>query len=415
MAETRDYGRAVLVIGAGAPHSSLMAGALCAIWDAGKTFHTIYTAGAGGLMGMLFAAPANGNPSRALRSVVDAGVSDEIYQWFPVNYKAFFKPGPYTQLFRHWAHRFHIPESQWVPYPGHPPYPGPGYPGPEPGHSGHPGYPGGHGYPGWPFGWSPGWWQLPFWPHGLHAWRRLYNDWIDFVFSALTPTDLHYFSEGLCAPLPFLEEMVSFEALQHFPGDFYLNAYNITRDCVQQFPKHELTALHFRAGLASPFIYPPVTIGDQTYYEGADRSPLPYHHFPEIRDFPKVGIVAIMDILGTLGTSLVRKPRNLWDAYLISIVTPIVSLAKRDLGEFKARIEIEAQNRNDPKPHHVLFHFNLPPDEASNLLDWRYSNLRRLWRIGYEAGERFIASHHNELPDRPHIPPYPSDPARRDP
>jgi predicted acylesterase/phospholipase RssA len=412
MAEAENRGRAVLVLGAGAPHSSLMAGALCAIWEAGKTFDTIYTAGAGGLMGMLFAAPANGDPRRALRDVVEAGVSDEIYQWFPINYKTFFKPGPYTQLFRHWARRFHIPDEHWVPYPG-PFYPGPIPPGAYPGHPGYPGYP--HASPGWPFGWSP-WWPLAFWlrPHG--AARRLYNDWIDFVFSALTPTDLNYFSEGLCEPLPFLEEMVSFEALRRFPGDFYLNAYNITKDSVEQFGKDKLTALHFRAALASPFIYPPVAIGDQMYYEGADRSPLPSHHFPEIRDFPNVGIVAIMDILGSLGKSLVRRPRNLWDAYLISIVTPIVSLAKRDLGQFRIILKIEAEKRRGPvKPHHVRVKFRLPPEQASNLLDWRYSNLRRLWQIGYEAGERFIARYHRELPDRPTIPPDPRDPAHRAP
>ena len=43
--------KAAVVIGAGAPHSSLMAGALCAIWEGGRTFDIIYTAGAGGLMG----------------------------------------------------------------------------------------------------------------------------------------------------------------------------------------------------------------------------------------------------------------------------------------------------------------------------------------------------------------------------
>ena len=393
MAKNIDYGRAVLVIGAGAPHSSLMAGALCAVWKAGRTFHTIYTAGAGGLMGMLFAAPANGDPEKALRSVPNMGVSDEIYQWFPVNYKAFFKSSPYTQAFRHWARRFHIPEShgEYEPYSSHG---------------------GGPWHPWPPFGWWPFWW--PFFPghhhHHHHSayWRRLYNDWIDLWFSALTPTDLAYSSEGLCDPLPFLEEMVSFKALKYFHGDFYLNAYNITRDRVDLFAKDVLTPLHFRAALASPFIYPPVTIGDQTYYEGADRSPIPFHHFKDIRLFPKVGIVAIMDILGALGKSLVRRPRNLWDAYLISIVTPIVSLAKRDLGSFTMFLDEEADKRDHgPKLHHELFDFRVPADLASNLLDWRYSNLRHLWDIGYEAGERFIHDFGKELPLRPKAPPEP--------
>src|SRR5262245_46785384 len=242
MAKPTDYGRAVLVIGAGAPHSSLMAGALCAVWEAGRTFHTIYTAGAGGLMGMLFAAPANGDPEKALRGVPNMGVSDEIYRWFPVNYKAFFKSGPYTQRFREWAKRFHIPEPR----------------GEYEERSIHPGGPWDPYWP--PFAWYPFWPPFVWWPffpghhhhhhhHSAHR-RRLYNDWIDLWFSALAPTDLNYLSEGLCDPLPFLEEMVSFKALKHFHGDFYLNAYNITRDCVEQFPKEDLTPQHFRAALA---------------------------------------------------------------------------------------------------------------------------------------------------------------------
>lgn len=421
MADTTNRGRAVVVLGAGAPHSPLMAGALCAIWDAGKTFDVIYTAGAGGLMGMLFAAPRDGNPAAALRNVVEAGVADAIYQFFPVNYKVFYKPGPYTQIFRHWARMFHLPESEWAPYPGPPGYPGapgspgfPGYPGfpGQPGWPGQPGYPGpGFPGPGWPGpGWPPhGGWHGHHWPHLRHAWRRLYNDWIDFWFSALTPTTLNYYSEGLCDPLPFLEEMVDFHALQNFPGDFYLNAYNITEDCVDQFPKKDLTALHFRAGLASPFIYPPVAIGNQLYYEGADRSPIPYKHFnpKEIRNFKDIGIVVIMDILSSLAKALVRRPRSLWDAYVISIVTPIVSLAKRDLEGFTSFLKSEEIREQAKNLYHQPIEFPISPDHAPYLLEWSHSNLTYLWDVGYVAGVTFLKDHARALPDRPTMPPRP--------
>lgn len=380
MDDKTDRGRAVLILGAGAPHSPLMAGALCAIWEAGKTFDTIWTAGAGGLIGMLFAAPKNRNPAAALRSVVDAGVDDAIYRFFPVDFKVFYKPGPFTQLFRYWARMCHLPEPGWPSHPG------------WPGHSGHPGHPG---------------WPGPPWPPFSHAWRRLYNDWIDFWFSALTPTTLNYFSEGMCDPLPFLEEMVDCDALKHFPGDFYLNAYNITADRVDQFDKDELTPLHVRAGLACPFIYPPVTIGTQLYYEGADRQPIPSTHFTKIKNFGDTGIVVIMDILSSLEPALVRRPRNLWDAYNISIVTPIVSLATRDVERFKNLLESPDIRNIAGKLHQVSLRFTIPVADAPYLLEWSHSNLRRLWDIGYETGERFLERYADDLPPRLPIPRQP--------
>jgi hypothetical protein len=38
-------GKTALILSAGAPHSPLIAGALCALWDTGKTFDVIYTSG----------------------------------------------------------------------------------------------------------------------------------------------------------------------------------------------------------------------------------------------------------------------------------------------------------------------------------------------------------------------------------
>lgn len=38
--------KTALILSAGAPHSPLIAGALCALWDTGKTFDVIYTSGA---------------------------------------------------------------------------------------------------------------------------------------------------------------------------------------------------------------------------------------------------------------------------------------------------------------------------------------------------------------------------------
>jgi NTE family protein len=47
------------------------------------------------LVGLLYAAPFGGAGERwvALKNTISIGVSDEIYDRFPVNFKEFYKPG----------------------------------------------------------------------------------------------------------------------------------------------------------------------------------------------------------------------------------------------------------------------------------------------------------------------------------
>jgi Patatin-like phospholipase len=378
--------KATLVIGAGAPHSPLMAGALYALLENGTTFNVVRTSGAGALVGLCYAAPVGGDPMKGLKRVVELGVAEHIYDVFPVGYKAFYKAGPWTQQFRQWAKASHIPEYSvpgpiTIPIPGGPPITIPIPPLPQPPH---------------PFGWWIAlwwwWWVSLGGPHlgssgsghpqlGADAWRRLYNDWIDLWFSLWTPTTLTYSSMGLCEPLPFLEEMVDFRALADFHGEFYVNAYNITRHEPKNFPKSELTPQAVRAALAMPFIYPPVEVNGELYYEGADRDPLPVKDF-EAKILSDRNKVYILDVLHQLEPHLIRAPQNIWDAYVISIITPIVSLAKKAMDGLE--IALKGAHKD-----YVIVKFDIPPDVSPHILQWRHSNLSRLWQIGYEAGQKY--------------------------
>lgn len=383
MAEAKKL-RVGLVIGAGAPHSPLMAGALCALLEAGKKFEAVSTSGAGALVGLLYAAPAGGSPTAALRRIVNLGVSEHIYGFFPVGYKAFYKAGPWTRVFRQWAQMCHLPES-----PIYAPVPPPGNPGPAPMP-----YPGA----GWPpfLSWLAAFWPW-LWPPYMGSpgpghppltsedWRRFYNDWVDFWFAILTPTTLSYASTGLCDPLPFLEEMVDFDALKTFHGQFSVNAYNLNRHKLQPFDKDKITAQHIRAALAMPFIYPPVEVDGEMYYEGADREPLPVEdkdvEANVVARMKGVDKILILDVLSQLECVLMRVPQNIWDAYVISVIAPIVSLATKARPAFETAIK-----KHVPA---VTLEFKIPADVAPHILEWRHGNLARLWDIGYEAGRQF--------------------------
>jgi NTE family protein len=90
------------------------------------------------------------------------------------------------------------------------------------------------------------------------------DDWIDLWFSALTPTSLTLLSKELCAPPPFLDDLIDFHKVNHRPPRdplkrLVVNAYNIDKKSMDWFSTPHLNAAHLRAAFAFPFIYPPLS------------------------------------------------------------------------------------------------------------------------------------------------------------
>src|SRR5262245_41901740 len=261
--------KVALVLGAGAPHSPLMAGALYALYQnfpkerRNRMFDIIYTSGAGALIGLLLAAPKNGKPDEALRSIVDFGISDAIYSLLPVNYKAFQKPGPFTRPIQQLARLFKIGEFPIRPLEN----------------------------PQSPLG---NWFNSVV--GAGQAWRnagdgglaRLYNDLVDLWAAAITPTTLTFWSEGICDPLPFLDDLVDFAELNRVPHDFYLKFFvpakaqetaagaSGTGAAMRLFAKGQIRPEHVRAAFAYPFIYTPVKIDGELAFEGANWEPISF-------------------------------------------------------------------------------------------------------------------------------------------
>jgi NTE family protein len=405
--------RLILTLSGGAPHSPLMAGALCAVKEnirddelnGGKGyFDAIYTAGGGALVGLLLIAPKGGDAPAALRKMVKMGIADPIYKMFPLAYKVFVKPGPLVPFFQEWGELFKRSTSHlrffratvttFLKLWG----------GPSPVS-------------------EPRWCQQ-FGPDDPD--RRLFEDWVDLVFTALAPSSLAPWSTGLCEIVPYLEDLVDFEALKKYKGRFYLNAFNLSTQKEDRFMLKDIDATHVRAALAYPFIYPPGRIGHHLYSEGASHDPV---LMPQARDplFPdgiedplsslwfdametdyrrhlkeklkknlrlkRNGTIVCVDILGSLGKSVLRKPRDLWDAYGLSMIAPIVELAQKDHARFRQidnqRLFLDWYDQLDMPYDFTQFH--------PEILDWKYSNLSKMWDLGYEAGIKLCQEHGDSL------------------
>jgi len=378
----------VLVLGGGAPNFTLMSGALLALHEAGVKFDHIYMAGAGAVVGLIYLAPKDLTRERALRNTVNFGISDSIYELLPINYKLFSKSGPSADAFRDFWHDFPPAVAARNQY-------------------------------------------------GMNPAEKLGSDWFLMLGAMMCPTDLDYFSTGVCAHAPFIEDVVDFEKLYQARYDrphCSLGAYCIEEEEMEEFEKPEINLNHFRAALAYPYIYPPYQIGERHYYEGASVETLGLITFgaqtlriPLVK--PPVGPkkatgngghetswpnpkkpfykFVLMDVMKP---EVIQRPRDLWGAYIQSIIIPLVANAEKELAIFRhwldtghllTTLKLEARYqhivrrlREDQRPNAKAYvvHFRVPDWQRPYLLDWTSSNLECLFDVGYEAGRRFMES-----------------------
>ncbi len=327
-----------LVLSGGAPNGTLMSGALLALAEADVRFDVISTSGAGAVVGLLFAAPRGGDPIAALKSTLDCSIDDHIYNVFPVNYKVFKKPGPMAAAYRSLldSNPFYRMLS--------------GMTGPN-----------GSRFPG---------------------------DWAELVATAFSPSDLTSQSKGLCEPVPWITDAVDFERLRELDFEFYINAYNITDRRMENFSRTEITLDHFHAAMAFPFLYPPKRLNGKDYFEGAAKDALNFRAL--VSCHPEVDTIVVFDILGI--QQLIHTPRNLYDAWIQSMIIPLVANARDDLKLF------ELKHNSGPNKRKLLkIRYALPESHLDEVLDWSASNVQRLFEVGYEAGQRFLEEHRELL------------------
>lgn len=304
-------------------------------------------------MGLLYTAPKEGSPDAALRRWAEVGVADSIYSMFPVNYKIFQKPGAKAQTYRD--------AMQAIP--------------------------------GSPF-------LTAITQHFSNA-SGAWHDWTSLMMSSLSPSDLSASSLGLCAHLPFIEHAIDFDAIAAIRPELYINAFNMNQGQMRIWGKHEITPLQVRAALSFPFLYAPTTIDGDDYIEGAALETLNFAPFVGTPEQPAlhadVKTIVVLDILGE--DRLIRKPRNLYDAWTRSIITPLVKMSQSELRLF------ELEHNTDPlsgKPLRRVLKVDLmadiPDDHWPQVLDWSASNMQLLFDIGYRAGQDFCRRHGASLP-----------------
>jgi hypothetical protein len=271
-------------------------------------------------------------------------ISDSIYGQVPINYKVFQKPGSWADLWRDalLANPF--------------------------------------------FAIKPGDYQRSA-PYALWA------DWMALWAASFSPSGLTWSSWGLCAPTPFIEHVIDFDKIRHITPYFYLNAYNVTDQQIDNFTKEEITPDHFRAALAFPFIYGPYRLNDKLYYEGAVVDCLNFKDLVE--QHAGLETIVVLDVLGS--DALVRAPRNLYDSWVLSMIIPLVKTAKDNLDLFALKHNKGWCRADGAKTDLLKIEFDIPDEYLVEVLDWTASNATRLFDIGYKSGLSFSEAHADKL------------------
>ncbi len=328
-------GKTALVLGGGAPTYTLMTGALLAFDEAGVEFDVVSMAGGGGVVGLTYLAPRGMSRQEALRASVNYGVSDALYNLFPMNFKMFTKGGAPAAIYR----------QMLASMPGYEAILAQAQKGPA---------------------------------------QAFFSDAIQFAWSALMPGNLSLFSEGFCAPAQFIDRMVDFDAVRRVPQSVYLNAYCLTDKKMAIFSKDEIDLPHFQASLSYPFFYAPFDIDGKQYIEGASRDTFNFQAL--LTHEPEVDTIIVINAIAN--DSLLHPPTTLWDAFGQQLITPLVALAHADLKLFAY------EAAQGPTPRQVkIVNFDISDALAPTALDWSRSNLHAMFEIGYQTGQHFIETH----------------------
>jgi predicted acylesterase/phospholipase RssA len=337
-----------IVVSGGAPTIHLAAGALCAFSEKGIDFEVIACAGAGALPALLFAAPKGRTREDALKRVVNINVHDAIYHLLPNNYKVFHKYGPFSQFFWQVGQTFHTDLKTDERYGNAP--------------------------------------------------QRLYNDLVDLITTAVTPTTLRYRSQSMLTRVEVINDLVDWDALRRWEKKFYLNAFSLTDRTLRLFDQDDVTPQAFYAALAMPWLYPPAEVAGVAFTEGASHDPSGLEAVMR-NGSPALGPMRGLDgiiIVDTIGPDFWVDPESTLESLALNIMDPMSALTENVVSLYAVQEHVFNAIADRTMPKIYRLPFTIPSWEAGKLWDWSYSNALALWDAGHDSAMTFC----NELTNR---------------
>ena len=350
-----------LMLGAGGPLGGLEAGALLYLDEMGVEFDVVSGACIGSVIGLSYMAPAKGmSGSEAVKLWCNSScISDYIYDVLPANYKAFWKDaGIFNSMFEKFVEFMLLA--------------------------------------------NPGWNMNP-----QTEWQRFWSDLYSMMVISMSPMMTTPLSENISRiPVEALSSLVDFNKLNNLnegvPEDqhkyVYINAMNVTDKKIEIFDHTQITPEHLMAGSSLYFLTPQTKIDGKWYAEGSYLDSINFQGILE--EHEEIDRIVVMNILD--GDALIRRPTNLYDAYILSVVLPFISIARDDIKIFDLKYNTEhvvQGGKAVAKKTRKLMtvDFEIPEKDIPKLCEWSHSNFEALKNIGYEAGKKFYEQYKDFL------------------
>jgi predicted acylesterase/phospholipase RssA len=384
-----------LVLGGGAPTLTLMAGALLALDEEDVEFSVVSTSGAGMLVGLLYAAPLGGDRREALKATVNMGVHDTIYKRFPVNFKVFYKPGTWADAYTKavWPFLDLLPQTtseerfvrDWfallfATF-------SPSSLGPD----------------------SKGLCQAAPWLEKFVDFEALKDFGPEFLINAwnLRERRMRIFPKEEITPSHFRAALAFpfIYAPWELEGDFYIEGsamdtlnlkgllnYDEAQATLYQTElkglEHIIAPKKSAAVAGAPGLaeeqrqFMPQAAELRSVRDDPERARALGRREHLARKLSSIDKIVVFDVLGS--DKLLRPPRDLYDAWVMSIIVPLVEIAKDDIKLFELKVPGARE-----KLRRINFERQIPEDHLPNMLDWSYGNLTTLFEAGYRAGKEF--------------------------
>jgi hypothetical protein len=215
--------------------------------------------------------------------------------------------------------------------------------------------------------------------------KNMLSYWITAISSFLPKS----MSTGFIVALhEGMRKLIDFDNLKNVPYEVYIGALNLQKRQAEIFSREEITPAHLQASTTVIFMNELTRINNIPY---AESTYVDAYNFKQVLEaHPDIDTIVLIDILGM--KSWVYAPKDLMDAFNVSITGGFANSARDDLAIFEERY----LNKTD-KNGKYLFHqrkidyikigYDVPEDIHPT---WSYDVMDRLEKIGHDAALQYV-------------------------
>jgi hypothetical protein len=208
-----------------------------------------------------------------------------------------------------------------------------------------------------------------------------------------TPASYQFTRRGLMSHVPLVDDLVDFKALNEIKATrFYLNAFSLSRRrlrILDNWLNRDINLDTYNGAQAMYMLFPPVQTEDDLLMTGATRDPTGLQAI-WMKERANLSRVLALD---PLPQCFWRKPTDVYDAFQLMVMNPIVHLQQLTFALYAQTDWLVNSGAGTRKagalglnlPRLETISPTIPETHYSEMLRWTHENAMILHKAGYEA------------------------------